>query len=233
MAAMGLDLTTFDSDAVVPVAGRFLAWVDYYQGLLLVDVLHDDHENVNVAHGDQQQVRFIPLPAEALLSRRRSYVEEAPDPDRCVGVTDDGIIKLVCVITTTARRCCSSPAFRIATWTLADIDHGGGVWEKDDDAATMEDSSQFFGLLCDDDAADKTAKIRASFPRVRPCFPMVSLADPDVVFFVLEEEGIVCRRMMVEVNMKTKVLKSATSIRKPCAHGHSFISTKFSSCLRT
>ncbi|RLM70305.1 hypothetical protein C2845_PM17G15030 [Panicum miliaceum] len=178
MEAAGLDLFSFDSDAVVPVGGRFLAWVDYYQGMLLVDVLHEDAE-----------LRFVPMPAEALLSRRWYYDEGIPDPVRCVGVTDGDIVKLVCIITPDRR----SPAFTIATWTLADIDRG--VWDKD--GTTTMDDSQFFGLCC-----GVTAKIS----RQPPSFPMVSLVDPDVVCFLLEEEhGVV---WMVEVNMRTKVLLS-------------------------
>ena len=54
-----------------------VCWVDYYQGMLLADVLHE-----NAA-----ELRFVPMPAEALLSERGYYVEEAVDPARCVGVT--------------------------------------------------------------------------------------------------------------------------------------------------
>ena len=88
----------------------------------------------------------------------------------------------------------SPAAFTIATWTLADID--GGVWDKDD-TTTMEDS-QFFDLCGVTDA-----KISGK----PPCFPMVSLVDPDVVCFLQEEQhnGVV---WMVEVNMRTKVLQS-------------------------
>ena len=73
----GLDLSWFDCDAVIPIHGCFLAWVDYYQGMLLADVLRE-----NAA-----ELRFVPMPAEALLSERGYYVEEAVDPARCVGVT--------------------------------------------------------------------------------------------------------------------------------------------------
>ena len=88
----------------------------------------------------------------------------------------------------------SPAAFTIATWTLADID--GGVRDKDD-TTTMEDS-QFFDLCGVTDA-----KISGK----PPCFPMVSLVDPDVVCFLQEEQhnGVV---WMVEVNMRTKVLQS-------------------------
>ncbi|CAO2143403.1 unnamed protein product [Urochloa humidicola] len=86
MCTRGLNLSTFDFDVVIPIHGCFFAWVDFYQGMLLVDVLH--------AHVDPQ-LRFIPLPAEALLSRR---------------VCIDG--------------CCPDPGTQLASWTLVDMDQG-------------------------------------------------------------------------------------------------------------
>ncbi|CAO2153082.1 unnamed protein product [Urochloa humidicola] len=213
MRTRGLNLSTFDSDTVIPIHGCFLAWVDYYQGMLLVDVLH--------AHVDPQ-LRFIPLPAEALLSRRVYIDDGCPDPARCVSVTDSGAIKLVCIITAT------SPSFTIATWTLVDMDQC--VWEKD--GTTMGDM-QFWGLYAG-----------LNLPRVQPSFPLVSLVDPDAICFLLKEEDN-HNFWMIEVNMRTKALQSSaiyineeeeerySSKKTPKNYfdGHCFIPSKFSAYL--
>lgn len=211
MFEKGLDLSWFDSDAVIPIHSCFLAWVDYYQGMLLVDVLHADVD---------PHLRFIPLPAETLLSSRVYFDEGIPDPARCVSITDSGTIKLVCIMTGT------SPSFTIATWTLVDMDHG--VWEKDGTA--MEDS-QFWGLYAGQ-----------SLPQVQPSFPVLSLADPDVICFLLKEDNN--NLWMIEVNMRTKVLQSSAiyineeeerySSKKTPRNffdGHYFIPSKFSAYL--
>ncbi|CAO2153108.1 unnamed protein product [Urochloa humidicola] len=213
MRTRGLNLFTFDSDTVIPIHGCFLAWVDYYQGMLLVDVLH--------AHVDPQ-LRFIPLPAEALLSRRVCFDDGCPDPARCVSVTDSGAIKLVCIITAT------SPSFTIATRTLVDMDQG--VWEKD---GTTMGNMQFWGLYAG-----------LNLPWVQPSFPLVSLVDPDVICFLLKEEDN-HNFWMIEVNMRTKGLQSSAiyineeeeerysskTTPKNFFDGHCFIPSKFSAYL--
>ncbi|CAO2201896.1 unnamed protein product [Urochloa humidicola] len=212
MHARGLNLSSFNSDEVIPIRGCFLAWVDNYQGMLLVDVLH--------AHVDPQ-LRFIPLPAEALLSPRVCFDDGCPDPARCVSVTDSGTIKLVCIITGT------SPSFTIATWTLVDMDQG--VWEKD---GTAMGDMQFWGLYAG-----------LNLPLVQPSFPLVSLVDPDVICFLLEEDSH--NFWMIEVQMRTKVLQSNAiyiseeeeecySSKKTPRNffdGHCFIPSKFSAYL--
>ncbi|RLN00129.1 hypothetical protein C2845_PM06G26190 [Panicum miliaceum] len=84
-----INLHSWRTDVVVVPTDRCLCWVDYYQGMLLVDVLADTP--------DQQQPHGIRLPAQALKSRRIYKDAGDPDPFRCVCVTDNGSIKLVCI----------------------------------------------------------------------------------------------------------------------------------------
>ncbi|CAN6382146.1 unnamed protein product [Urochloa humidicola] len=215
---MNINLGSWRADVVVPIGGSSLCWVDYYQGMLLIDIVED-----------HQQLHYVRLPAQALKSRRPYIDPGAPDPFRRVCVTDAGIIKLVCIFT---QHPPPPPDFTIITWTLVDIDQG--AWRKDVD--TVMGADEFFGLY----DADKSCCL----PRVLPSFPVVSLVDPDVVCFLLKENGRnVC--WMVEINMRNKVLLSsaiyineeeeegpaAEKDRRNTFFGHSFIPTKFASYL--
>nr|CAB3502949.1 unnamed protein product [Digitaria exilis] len=220
---MKIDLDSWRTDVVVPI-GRSLCWVDYYQGMLLVDVLTTNSQS----SPKQQQLHSIRLPSQ-LLKYRRLYNDAGdPDPFRHVCVTDSGIIKLVCVF---VNRSPSDDGFKIITWTLVDIDKGS--WIKDVD--TTMGADEFFDLF---DAAE------SCLPRVKPTFPVMSLVDPDVICFLLKEKD--CNlTWMVEVNMRKKILLSsalyiakkeeeAHPSQKDCKngfYGHYFIPTKFSSYL--
>ncbi|KAF8747296.1 hypothetical protein HU200_013243 [Digitaria exilis] len=214
---MKIDLDSWRTDVVVPI-GRSLCWVDYYQGMLLVDVL-----------GDHRQVHGIRLPAQALNKCRHRYNDDGdPDPFRHVGVADNGIIKLVCVF---VKGPPFDDDFNIITWTLVDIDKG--TWRKDVD--TIMGADEFFGLI-------NSSAAQSRLPRVQPSFPVMSLVDPDVICFLLIKEEDCNRTWMVEVNMRSKVmLSSALYINeeeeeghpsaKDCTkgfYGHYFITTKFS-----
>ncbi|KAF8647822.1 hypothetical protein HU200_065183 [Digitaria exilis] len=131
---MKIDLKSWRNDVVIPI-GKSLCWVDYYQGLLLVDVLAvgaQSKPNPEHLHG-------IRLPAQALKPCRLYDDVGEPDPFRHVCVTDNGIIKLVCVF---ANHPPSDDDFKIITWTLVDINKGS--WIKDVDTIMVAD--KFFGL---------------------------------------------------------------------------------------
>ncbi|TVT99918.1 hypothetical protein EJB05_54680, partial [Eragrostis curvula] len=206
-------LRSFWSDTVVAVDERHLCWVDYYQGLLLIDVLTES-----------PQLQYIPLPAEALQSRRPYIDALSPDPFRCVSVIHTGIIKLVCVIAH------SRSAFTIKTWAF---DFCRGQWK---DCHGAMDSNEFFGLY---------GPAQSNLPQVKPCFPVVSLINPHIICFLLKEEDQ-HTIWMIAVDMKKKVLKSsALYINEEEEEGYSsqrdiryifrgddFIPSRFSSYLR-
>ncbi|TVT97769.1 hypothetical protein EJB05_56953, partial [Eragrostis curvula] len=222
---MKIDPSLWTTDAIFPLDGC-LCWVDYYQGLLLVDVLHANNDSDNTDH---QQLRYIPLPKQALRSRRYYIDADSPDPFRHVSVTDAGIVKLVCIFTKHS----SLSNFTIITWSF---DIRKGTWIQDC-GNTVEDA-EFFGML---DAARNRM-----LPRVRPSFPVVSLADPDVICFMLEEEVLEDQSdyWMIEVNMRNKKLQSSAPYMreedeegsypgKPRRnfYGHYFVPSKFLSYL--
>jgi hypothetical protein len=221
---MKIDLYLWWTDVVVPI-GRSLCWVDYYQGILLVDVLADSQSSPI-----QQQLHYVRLPSQALKYRRLYIDPGTPDPFRRVCITDAGIIKLVCILTKYAP---PDDELTIITWTLVDINQG--IWSKDVD--TIVGADKFFELC---NAA------KSCLPRVLPSFPVVSLVDPDVMCFLLKEKD---RNLswMVDVNMRNKILHSSAIYineeeeeeegppdekdRRNTFFDHSFIPTKFSSYL--
>ena len=182
-----INIYSWMTDVVVPI-GRCLCWVDYYQGMLLVDVLTDSRSDPD----HQQSLRYIPLPKKALKSRRPYRDAGSPDPLRCVCVTDNDIIKLVCILT---ERPASSCPFAITTWTLDDKHEG--KWTMDVD--TTMGAEKFFSLF---------GAGHSFLPRVQPSFPLVSLGDPDVICFLLKDKdrGLF---WMIEVNMRNKKLQSS------------------------
>ncbi|TVU23307.1 hypothetical protein EJB05_25663, partial [Eragrostis curvula] len=187
---MKINPSLWTTDAIFPLDGC-LCWVDYYQGLLLVDVLLANNDSDT--DQQQKQLRYIPLPRQALRSRRYYIDADSPDPFRHVSVTDAGIVKLVCIFTKDA----SSSNFTIITWSF---DIRNGNWTKD--CGNTVEGVEFFGML---DAARSRM-----LPRVRPSFPVVTLADPDVVCFMLEEVlEDHCVYCMIEVNMRNKKLQSS------------------------
>ncbi|TVU23330.1 hypothetical protein EJB05_25687, partial [Eragrostis curvula] len=209
-------LRSFWSDTVVAVDERRLCWVDYYQGLLLIDVLTES-----------PQLQYIPLPAEALQSRRPYIDALTPDPFRCVSVIHTGIIKLVCIM---AAHKDSPSAFTIKTWTL---NFSQGEWT---DCGITMDTHEFFSLY---------GPAQRSLPLVKPRFPVVSLVDPHVVCFLLKEEDhhVI---WMIAVDMKKKIMQSSalyineedeegcSSQREPryIFRGDDFVPSRFSSYLR-
>ncbi|CAM0149539.1 unnamed protein product [Urochloa decumbens] len=188
MRMTGLNLVKFRTDVVLPISGRFLCWVDYYQGMLLVDFLQQPTDDPD----DDHKLSFIPLPSEALRSRRPYIDEGDPDPFRCICVTSAGIIKLVC-ITKSRVDSDSHLDFTIETWTL---DIGRGKWQKDF-GATMK-HGEFFNLLYG---------AGQNLPKVMPSFPLVSMVDPDVISFLLKDDDDIF--WMIEVNMWHKKLQSS------------------------
>ncbi|TVU23334.1 hypothetical protein EJB05_25691, partial [Eragrostis curvula] len=112
---MKIDPSLWTTDAIFPLDGC-LCWVDYYQGLLLVDVLLANNDRLDSdSHQQKQQLRYIPLPRQALRSRRYYMDADSPDPFRHVSVTDAGIVKLVCIFTIDPS---SSNNFTIITWSF-------------------------------------------------------------------------------------------------------------------
>ncbi|RCV39726.1 hypothetical protein SETIT_8G246500v2 [Setaria italica] len=177
------------TDAIIPLHGRYLCWVDNYQGILVVDVLRASDKNTT----DELLLHYIPLPHEALQSDRSHPDGDCPDKARCVCVTADFTLKLVCVTTGKANRA-RSP-FTIRSWTFPwKFPHvfPSGRWYR---GHTME-AAEFWGLYNGQ-----------SLPRVKPMYPLVSLVNPAEFCFLLNEDHTTY--WIIKVNMGKKMLKSS------------------------
>ncbi|KAM0868851.1 hypothetical protein ACQ4PT_041030 [Festuca glaucescens] len=125
------------TDRVIPVAGRFLYWVDLHQGIPFSDMCGESHE-----------LRFVPLPPDPL--RRERAEGGSPDSSRNLCATDGGAaVKFVLV---SPRCCCGGPgvtscavschAFTVTTWTLGST-HDGGMGREND---SVVDSGELWAL---------------------------------------------------------------------------------------
>nr|TKW02678.1 hypothetical protein SEVIR_8G255900v2 [Setaria viridis] len=208
------------TNAIIPLRGCFLCWVDNYQGILVVDVL-----NASVKSSTDQLLHYIPLPDEALQSDRRPDPDgDCPDKARCVCVIFGGMLKLVYITTRKANRA-RSP-FTIRSWTLPNF-YRSRRWCRDH---TME-AAEFWGLYNGQ-----------SLPWVKPMYPLVSLVNPDEFCFLLKEDHTTY--WIIEVNMGNKMLKSSAiyineeeegcttdRARRIVFDGHSFIPSGLSNYL--
>uniref|UniRef100_A0A0D3HW81 DUF1618 domain-containing protein n=1 Tax=Oryza barthii TaxID=65489 RepID=A0A0D3HW81_9ORYZ len=199
MSKLGLNLGEWRTDAVLPLHDRFLCWVDYYQGILLIDVLNPGDE--------PHQFSFIPLPKPVRDGSTRLFSQSyCADPVRCVcvrGSSDSGFfIKLVCVtIAATADKDVYPPAFTITAWTLVSIDQK--TWELD---FTME-AAEFWDLCAN------SVGHTCALPRAVPTFSHLNLVDPGVVSFLLMEKiDDEFLFWIVELDMTNKVLRSLPTL---------------------
>ncbi|CAL5016320.1 unnamed protein product [Urochloa decumbens] len=208
------------TDAILPLHGRFLCLVDNYQGILVVDVLSATDES-SPAH---LQLHFISLPDEALQSHRPHPDGDCPDSARCVSLAPNGMLKLVCI---TTRRTSRARPFTIASWILHDIKRSKR-WHR----GHIMEAAEFWGLYDGQ-----------SLPRVNPTYPLVNLANPDEISFLLKDYTT-C--WMIEINTWNKTLKSTAiyineeeeacttaRARRNVFGGHSFIPSGFSNYLGT
>uniref|UniRef100_A0A0D9VAH7 DUF1618 domain-containing protein n=1 Tax=Leersia perrieri TaxID=77586 RepID=A0A0D9VAH7_9ORYZ len=186
-----LSLSGWNTDAVLPIHDRFLCWVDYFEGLLIVDVLNpiDRH------------FRFIPLPKPIRHVRRLCGIGSTTQY-RSVCVTENNsinsrsrsILKMVCVTTASGKN--NRGNFTITGWTLANIHQN--TWEMD----FKVESYEFWDFCRFEDMVGKV-----------PCFPVVSLVHPDVVsFLVMLDFNGENRLHSIEVDMKKRMQRSCPAL---------------------
>ncbi|KAM0882470.1 hypothetical protein ACQ4PT_032284 [Festuca glaucescens] len=203
---------SWQTDTVIPFGDCYLCWVDNYLGLLFVDVL-DKHLDLAL---------YVPLPA-ALDPKRLHNDLGAADPARRVCVS--GTIKLISVSNRSGRSVHdnSNSSFIIRIWRLINIEQV--EWEE----VAVIKQSQFWNVL----------HIDSRLPHCRPEFPVLSLVDPDVIFFQLQDSCNIF--WLVEIDMKKNKLGAVTlyiddeeegraaddTARRNVFYGHSFMLSQF------
>ncbi|KAM0889153.1 hypothetical protein ACQ4PT_027889 [Festuca glaucescens] len=161
----GWELIFWETDAMVPF-GDSLCYVDYYRGVLFMDVL-----------SACPQLRYVRLPVNIPAGGpvdRDTGLWGCPDASRSVCVTDGGgTMKFVEVVSSTVfvsgSRAPASSSFAINVGKLRQDNKM--TWEKE---TSMEDtelwSLQGYGDL---------------LPRAAPKYPLVGMKEPEVIYFVL------------------------------------------------
>ncbi|WVZ53794.1 hypothetical protein U9M48_004688 [Paspalum notatum var. saurae] len=217
----GRDLWWWSTDAVVPYQGRFLIWVDYYRGVILLDTSSQSEKDA-----PPLELRYVPLPLDKdAVSTDPDDIELGrgqPEESRCVCATRDGI-KFVSVDT---RHCSSfgvghlgmlkwKHTFWVTTWSLREDNGCGYTWIKD---ATMSQGELWAALDSDSE--------RQCIPHMTPEFPVVNMENPDAVCFRLDDDDDSDDddpeepAWMIEVHMKKKALLAATAYsKKKCLNG--------------
>jgi hypothetical protein len=163
----GKELRWWATQEVVSFGGS-LCYVDYSRGVLFLDVLRECPE-----------LRYVRLPVTMPSSDLENYDchSKFSERSRCLCVTDGGhTMKFVDVVTTTVFVSCrgatASALFTINVWRLRRKGKSM-TWEKESD---MEDADLW------------TQPGYNHLPRVAPTFPRVSVAEPNLVYFMLSHK---------------------------------------------
>ncbi|KAL6595686.1 hypothetical protein ACP70R_048026 [Stipagrostis hirtigluma subsp. patula] len=173
-----------DSCTTVPVGDRFMCWVDYHSGLVVCDMAEES-----------LKLRYVDLPMipEDDFGCRPNNRDTW---DMCA--VGDSAVRFVSI---DPRCCCghspstsaspnSDELFVVTTWTLALTMEKPMVWVKENklDCEELWALPGYEGL-----------------PRTLVEFPVLSSADPDVVCFIVREDG---EDWKVEVDTRNKVVLS-------------------------
>ncbi|KAM0867897.1 hypothetical protein ACQ4PT_041701 [Festuca glaucescens] len=147
-------LTCWETDAVVPVGGRSLCWVDYYHGLLLGHVLQSGVTG--------SVLTYVPLPVDTPWAKP-DHGQECSEESRSLGVVNGDTVRFANV----DRGPLS--IFTLTVWTL---NNASMEWDKDGELRAA-DLWAFSGY--------------ENLPHVPPEYPVVSMDDPDGLFFLVSE----------------------------------------------
>lgn len=112
-------LTFWETDAVVPVGGRTLGWVDYYHGVLLghLHVFAFDEFSSTAS-----TLTYVPLPVDTPWD----HDQECPEASRSVGVLNAGDGDKVRFVRVDRGLLF---VFILTVWTLNNAPDGGMEWE--------------------------------------------------------------------------------------------------------
>ncbi|BAF30184.1 Os12g0589400 [Oryza sativa Japonica Group] len=188
------------TDAVLPLHDSYLACVDCYHGIILIDVK------------TQRYFNYIPLPAEAKHGRRR-VDKYSPDPARSASINSAGNITVVCIADDNAaaggrnnNSTAGSAFIEIESWCLVDIHESRWILDF-----TME-AGKFWDIC--------SAANQPLLPHAPPTFPLVSMANPFAISFLLydkannfllEDKGNGLY-WMIEVDMRNQILLSPATL---------------------
>ncbi|KAL6658443.1 hypothetical protein ACP70R_004029 [Stipagrostis hirtigluma subsp. patula] len=173
-----------NSCTTVPVGDRFMCWVDYHSGFVVCDMAEES-----------LKLRYVELP---MIPEDDFGCGTNNRDTRDMCAVGDSAVRFVSI---DPRCCCghspstsassnSDELFVVTTWTLALTMEKPMVWVKENklDCEELWALPGYEGL-----------------PRTLVEFPVLSSADPDVVCFIVREDG---EDWKVEVDTRNKVVLS-------------------------
>ncbi|KAI4974800.1 hypothetical protein ZWY2020_048407 [Hordeum vulgare] len=160
------DLIWWSTDTVIPY-GDALCYADYLRGILVANV-----------RSDCSELHYIPLPVRVPTGKPADPelgTRGCPHMLRSVCTTKGGILKFVDVVCTTVFVAGSrSPVesyFDIRLWSLDDVSK---AWKQE----TVLGDAELWSLQGYGD-----------LPHVVPEFPLVSMEDPSIIYFLLRNDS--------------------------------------------
>ncbi|RLM92376.1 hypothetical protein C2845_PM08G18520 [Panicum miliaceum] len=205
-----LDLSRWSTDRVLPYR-HHLIWVNYYRGMIMVDMEDPWRQR-------PRSIRYVPLPVDAAKRMIRddwNYGRRCHEAYHNIFATGS-TIKFVTIInqqhSSSSSSCRCRSTFRITVWSLC---NHSDTWVEE---ATL-DAEEFWAL-------DPENRL----PHVVPEFPVFDMKNPDAICFSLNEGdhtfGYSGKTWMVEVHTKNKVLLNATAYSEEWMSFYGQITTK-------
>jgi hypothetical protein len=210
-----LDVAGWETHRVIPFAS-YLCWADYNRGVLFCNVRHKTPE-----------LRYLRLPVDDMPNEKfpKKY-------SRTVCVTDKGeTMKFVKVVENSiiCPTCKHGSGFTISVWTLVVV--------NDDDMVWVEDVQ-----ITDSELWAMEGYNHDHLPRRVPQFPLVSMNDPHILYFVLRGTPAPTDQAtasIVTLDLKSKTVLSSGHIKgygsvdndDNISSGFGFFPTNFSNYL--
>jgi hypothetical protein len=185
-AKFGDLLCWWEASMVIPY-GRYLCWVDYSRGVIFCDVNHPSPD-----------LQYVSLPVDHIpFGYPDTFSRGWPQASRAVCVTKNETLKFVNIGHSDGMLSSESEPGSSFTITISTL-HGDY-----DDMQRVTDTTIQAANLWDMEGYDD------QLPRVVPQFPLVSMDDPNIIYFVLKERRTVssAKAWVVALNIdSSKVL---------------------------
>ncbi|KAL6620770.1 hypothetical protein ACP70R_035909 [Stipagrostis hirtigluma subsp. patula] len=181
----------WEAHKVVPY-GSYLCWVDYTRGVIFCHVNHPSPE-----------LQYLSLPVGDVPVGDPGYFTRGwPQGSRAVSITRGGKMKFVNIVRSDGRLSgWSRPnsGFTINVFTLMHKSYDDMEWG---DKFTIT-ATQLWAMEGFDD-----------LPRVVPEFPLVSMDNPNIIYFVLKEKHpLAAKTWVVTLDMNSELVVSYKSIK--------------------
>ncbi|RCV17323.1 hypothetical protein SETIT_3G211000v2 [Setaria italica] len=181
----------WEAHKVVPYA-RYLCWVDYYRGVIFCDVNNDNPELQYLALPVGYVLPGYPVPFRSVL----------PQVFRAVCITKDETMKFINVVHDDSFPMVSAgSSFTIVISTLVH-DYDEMRWQED----LKIESHELWEMEGYDD----------QLPRIAPLFPLMSVDNPNIIYFVLRERKTLdagAKTCVVTLDMVNKKVLSYKDIK--------------------